>query len=66
MNSSFFSAQLIGPRACSATRMVSLPPAISLVSGGIIRIITKYRAMDIRMDQGAAAISQSLQVMVWP
>ena len=64
MNSSFFSSNFIGPISAIAFAIASFPPATSSVSGGIIFIMTKYNAIDIRIAQGAAAINQSSQVIV--
>ena len=62
--SSFHSLAFVGPRSASDLRIASLPPAISSVSAGIIRVMMKYSAIDISAANGAAAMNQSSHVTV--
>src|SRR5579885_845988 len=61
---SFFSEAFIGPSSRSDFRIASRPPDTSDTSGGIMRVITKKSAIDIKMPNGAAATSHSSQVIV--
>ena len=61
--SSFHSATFVGPRSASALRIASLPPAISSVSAGSMRVMMKYSAIDISTANGAAATNHSSQVI---
>ena len=62
--SSFHWFSVMGPSSASCWRMVSWPPAISFISGSIMRVMMKNSATVISAANGAAATNHSPQV-IW-
>ncbi|MNV44038.1 hypothetical protein D3C71_1357820 [compost metagenome] len=61
--SSFHWFSVIGPSSASCCRMVSCPPAISFISGFIMRVMMKNSATVISAANGAAATNHSPHVI---